>query len=160
MEKTLKIKINESLDKLHSYKVCNLKFPRDCKNSIEGRYSLPGNSESQTWALKTNDAFVLKVQSVLEMNIDNDEFIMDDLCRELAVSHANLYRKFKSGSNRTVADYFKLLRLKKSKELLSDSTLNITQIAFAVGFKNLSHYSREFSRIFGKSPREVRKSLQ
>jgi transcriptional regulator GlxA family with amidase domain len=75
----------------------------------------------------------------------------------LAVSHTQLYRKFKSISNLTIADYFKLLRLNKAKELLSSSEMNITQIAFAVGFKNLSYLSREFARQFGESPKEIRK---
>jgi transcriptional regulator GlxA family with amidase domain len=76
----------------------------------------------------------------------------------MAVSHSQLYRKFKSISNLTTADYFKLMRLTRAKELLSVSDMNITQVAFAVGFKNLSHFSREFALQFGKSPKEVRKS--
>jgi transcriptional regulator GlxA family with amidase domain len=51
------------------------------------------------------------------------------------------------------------LRLNKAKDLLSDPDLNITQVAFAVGFKNLSHFSREFAFQFGKSPKEVRKEF-
>jgi transcriptional regulator GlxA family with amidase domain len=75
----------------------------------------------------------------------------------MAVSHAQLYRKFKSISNQTIAGYFKLLRLNKAKELLADSGMNVTQIAFAVGFKNLSHFSREYSQVFGVSPSETHK---
>jgi transcriptional regulator GlxA family with amidase domain len=99
------------------------------------------------------------VRELLEKNIDNEEFNINDVCREMAVGHTQLYRKFKSISNLTIADYFKLLRLNKAKELLSDSEMNITQIAFAVGFKNLSHFSREFAIQFGKSPKEVRKEV-
>jgi transcriptional regulator GlxA family with amidase domain len=50
------------------------------------------------------------------------------------------------------------MRLNKAKELLTASEMSITQIAFAVGFKNLSHFSREFALQFGKSPKEIRKS--
>ena len=109
--------------------------------------------------LRTEDAFVLKIRNILEKNIDNDVFSINELCRELAVSHTQLYRKFKSISNLTISDYFKLLRLHKAKTLLANAEMNITQIAFETGFKNLSHFSREFAVQFGESPRQMRKHL-
>ena len=75
----------------------------------------------------------------------------------LAVSHAQLYRKFKSLSNITIADYFKSLRLNKARELLMTTNLNITEVTYATGFKSLPYFSREFTRKFGKSPSELKK---
>ncbi len=121
------------------------------------RYSsldpLPKNDEP---SLKKEDEFILKVRQVLEANLEDDEFGITRLCSELSVSHAQLYRKFKSLSNRTIAEYLKILRLHRAQNLLAETQLNITQVAFAVGFKNLSHFSREFTRKFGKSPSEFR----
>lgn len=132
----------------------------ELRKKLHERYSsMTTFSESLDPNLKTEDKFVGKVRNILEKNLDNDEFNINDLCHEMAVGHTQLYRKFKSISNLTIADYFKLLRLNKAKELFSDSELNITQIAFAVGFKNLSHFSREFANQFGKSPKEFRKSI-
>ena len=105
---------------------------------------------------KIEDAFMEKVRHVLEANLDDDEFGIAQLCRELAVSRTQLYRKFKSVSNQSIADYFKLLRLFKSKLLLSTTKMNVTEVAFASGFKNLSYFSREFTHHFGKSPKEFR----
>jgi AraC-like DNA-binding protein len=113
--------------------------------------------ETNDVAIKTEDDFMIKVREILDKNLGNEDFDINNLCRELAVSHAQLYRKFKSISNQTIADYFKLLRLHKAKELLAKPELNITQIAFAVGFKNLSHFSREFTQQFGKNPKELRR---
>jgi AraC-like DNA-binding protein len=125
---------------------------------LHERYaSLSQLPESKDVAIKTEDEFILKVRQILENNLANEDYNINDLCRELAVSHAQLYRKFKSISNQTIADYFKLLRLHKAKELLAKPELNITQIAFTAGFKNLSHFSREFTQQFGKSPKEMRK---
>jgi DNA-binding response OmpR family regulator/anti-sigma regulatory factor (Ser/Thr protein kinase) len=132
----------------------------ELRKKLHERYSSMNRfPETPDPALKNEDAFVRKVRELLEKNLDNDEFNINDICRELAVSHTQLYRKFKSISNLTIADYFKLLRLNKAKDLLSDPDLNITQVAFAVGFKNLSHFSREFAFQFGKSPKEVRKEF-
>jgi YesN/AraC family two-component response regulator len=131
------------------------------RKKLHERYaSLSQLPETHDLAIKTEDAFMLKVRQILENNLANDDFSIDHLCRELAISHAQLYRKFKSISNHTIADYFKLIRLHQAKKLLSNSELNITQIAFAVGFKNLSHFSREFTQHFGKSPKELRKQKE
>ncbi len=102
-------------------------------------------------SLKMEDGFMIRVKQVLEANLEDDEFGIRQLCSELAVSHSQLYRKFKSLSNRSIADYLKLLRLEKAKTLLTSTTMNVTEVAYAVGFKNLSHFSREFTHHFGKN---------
>jgi YesN/AraC family two-component response regulator len=107
--------------------------------------------------LKKEDAFMMKVRQVMEANLQDDEFGISQLCRELAVSHAQLYKKIKSLANMTISDYFKSLRLRKARDLLLSTSLNVTEVTFAAGFKNLSHFSREFTREFGKSPSEFRK---
>jgi signal transduction histidine kinase/DNA-binding response OmpR family regulator len=134
------------------------------KNLIEQRKKLHERyasfakfPETNDLATKTEDDFMIKVRNILDKNLGDENYDINDLCHELAVSHAQLYRKFKSISNQTIADYFKLLRLHKAKELLAKPELNITQIAFTVGFKNLSHFSREFTQQFGKSPKELRR---
>jgi YesN/AraC family two-component response regulator len=108
--------------------------------------------------LKKEDDFMLKVKRVLETNLEDDEFGITQLCNEMAVSHTQLYKKFKSLSNKTIADFFKTLRLLKARELLSTTNLNITEVTYAVGFKSLSYFSREFTREFGKPPSDFRKN--
>jgi signal transduction histidine kinase/AraC-like DNA-binding protein len=134
------------------------------KNLIEFRNRLHLRyAKSEFWPInsdpifKIEDDFMYRVRMVLEANLDDDDFGIAQLCKELGVSHSQLYRKFKSLSNRTIAEYFKVLRLERAKTLLQSSQLNISQIAFAVGFKNLSHFSREFTRSYDKSPSEYRK---
>jgi YesN/AraC family two-component response regulator len=108
--------------------------------------------------IKKEDAFMMKVRQIMEANLHDDEFGISQLCRELSVSHAQLYKKIKSLCNMTISDYFKSLRLRKARDLLLSTNLNVTEVTFAAGFKNLSHFSREFTREFGKSPSEFRKN--
>jgi signal transduction histidine kinase/DNA-binding response OmpR family regulator len=107
--------------------------------------------ESPDASLKMEDDFMVRVKQVLEANLEDDEFGISQLCNELAVSHSQLYRKFRSLTNSTIAAYIKLLRLQKAKTLLNTTSMNVTEVAYAVGFKNLSHFSREFALHFGKS---------
>ena len=126
------------------------------RKKLHERYaSFAKYPETNDLTVKKEDVFMVKIREILEKNIDNEDYNINELCSEMAVSHAQLYRKFKSISNQTIAGYFKLLRLNKAKELLAGPNMNVTQVAFAVGFKNLSHFSREYSQLFGKSPSET-----
>lgn len=130
----------------------------EIRKILHKRYALSENFPLQPEnGFKIEDAFMEKVRRVLEANLDDDEFGIAQLCRELAVSHTQFYRKFKSVSNHTIAEYFKQLRLLKAKTLLTTTTMNVTEVAFAAGFKNLSYFSREFAHQFGKSPSGYRK---
>lgn len=128
------------------------------RKRLHERYaSLEKFPETSDADIKKEDEFMMRVRQVLESNLQDDEFGISKLCSMLAVSHAQLYRKFKSLSNITIADYFKSLRLNKARELLLTTNLNVTEVTYATGFKSLPYFSREFTRKFGKSPRELRK---
>lgn len=130
----------------------------DLRRKLYERYASPGKiPETTDKFLKKEDDFILRIRQILESNLGDEEFGIDRLCNEMAVSHAQLYRKFKSLSNRTIGDYFKSLRLQKAKELLISTDLNVSEVTYIVGFKNISHFSREFTHEFGKSPSEYRK---
>lgn len=127
------------------------------KRLYERYKSLEKYPETSDISIKKEDEFMVKVRQALETNIGNEDFGISRLCSELAVSHAQLYRKFKSLSNKTIFDYFKSLRLYKARELLLTTDLNVTEVTYKVGFKNISYFSREFSNEFGKSPGEFKK---
>jgi DNA-binding response OmpR family regulator/nitrogen-specific signal transduction histidine kinase len=130
----------------------------ELRKKLYERYASPDKiPETSDRFLKKEDEFIIKVNQVMEANLRDDEFGISHLCNELAVSRAHLYRKFRSLSNRTIATYFKSLRLSKAKELLLTTNLNVTEVTFTVGFKSLSYFSREFTREFGKPPSEFRK---
>ena len=129
----------------------------DLRKRLYERYSSLGKiPETTDQFLKKEDDFIIRVRQILESNLGDDEFGINRLCDEMAVSHAQLYRKFKSLSNRTIGEYFKSLRLHKARELLLSTDLNVSEVTYIVGFKNISHFSREFSHEFGKPPSEIR----
>lgn len=107
--------------------------------------------------LQTEDSFMKKVNDVLQKNTGNADFSIFHLCYALSMSRTQLYRKFQALSNQSVHSYFRSLRLQKAKHLLEQSDLNVTQIAFEVGFKDLSHFSYVFKKEFGISPGKISK---
>ncbi|MBN1388196.1 MAG: response regulator [Bacteroidales bacterium] len=128
------------------------------RKKLHERYaSLKKIPETSDKYLKREDDFMRKVNDVLEANLIDDEYGISNLCSELGISRPQLYRKFRSLCDKTIADYFKALRLHRAKDLLSTTDLNITEVTYRVGFKSLAYFSREFSREFGASPSKSRK---
>jgi transcriptional regulator GlxA family with amidase domain len=88
----------------------------------------------------------------MDSNLDNDQYGIEDLCDALGMSRAQIYRKFKSLIDKTPHDYLRSYRLQKAKQLLLTTNLNVSEVAYRTGFKNISHFSRSFSKVFGKNP--------
>ena len=103
------------------------------------------------------DSFMNKIREILISNLSDETFDVNSMCREMGMSRTQLYRKFRSLTDKTPNDYFLTLRLHKSKDLLMEQDITVTEAAYRVGFKNVSHFSRAFSREFGVSPRNVTK---
>ena len=104
-----------------------------------------------------DDQFIRKLLSLVDANIDDDQFGIEEVCEALGISRAQIYRKFKSITDMTPHNYLRSYRLQKAKQLLTAAKLNVSEAAYRTGFKNVSHFSRIFSREFGKHPSEVNK---
>lgn len=102
--------------------------------------------------------FMGKLNALLEKNIENEDFGVPDICSAFNMSRPQLYRKFKALTNTSVGKYVRSYRLQKAKQLLATEGTNVTEAAFATGFKNLSHFSAVFHEEFGCSPSEVNKN--
>ena len=104
---------------------------------------------------QTSNLFLQKVESFVFRNLDNSDYGVDGLCRDLGMSRMSLYRKFQSLSMTTPSDYIKSCRLKKAMELLQESTASVTEIAYRVGFSSPQYFAKCFKDEYGMTPREV-----
>jgi DNA-binding response OmpR family regulator len=130
----------------------------DLRKTLRQRYaSMEPLPQTDDKAVIMEDAFMMKVRSIMEAHLDNDQFGIRELCLEIGMSRAQLYRKFKSLTDTTVNDYLQNFRLFKAKEMLIHSPLNVSEVAYETGFKNLSHFSRSFKEAFGVTPGSIKK---
>lgn len=106
------------------------------------------------------EAFINKVRLILEKNLADEDFGINQLCKTLAMSRSQLYRKFSSLTDLTVHQFIMTLKLQKAKELLLSSDLNVSEVAFDTGFKNISHFSRVFTKEFGYNPSSIKTEKQ
>jgi len=98
--------------------------------------------------------FVEKITQVINQNINNGDYTVNDFAHDIGLSRAQLFRKLKVWTNQTPNDFIRLYRLKKAAILLKNKSHNVIEAAFAVGFKDASYFTRSFKKQFGKTPKE------
>jgi len=98
------------------------------------------------------DAFMKRIQELIESHLDEADFGIPELCKLLPMSRTQLYRKFSALTNTTGDKYIRKYRLHRAMELLKTTELNVTEVAMEVGFSNPSYFSRIFKNEFGYSP--------
>lgn len=96
--------------------------------------------------------FHCKVQEVLNQKSTAEAFDVAGLCRELGMSRAQLHRRVNEALGLGPAELIIRFRLERAAGLLMARAGNVSEIAFAVGFKNLSHFVRRFRERYGQTP--------
>ena len=101
-----------------------------------------------------DEDFLKELIELVESNIDNPEFKIEQFAQELAVSRALLFTKIKALTDYTPKNFLKSFRLKRATQLLETGKLNISEIAYQVGFKDPKYFSKVFQKEFGCTPSE------
>lgn len=102
------------------------------------------------------DEFLASVRQAIETNLDDEQFRIPELCKTIGVSRTQLHRKVKALTNLSTTHFIRNIRLQKARALLRTTDLNITQVAFEVGFSDPRYFSRTFQELFGHTPSAMR----
>ena len=113
------------------------------------------NKEEGGFGISEQD-FLRKLNKLIEINIENSIYTVEELAKDLYISRVQLYRKVKAIFGISVSEHINNIRLEKSKELLKKSNQNISEIAYAVGFSSPNYYSTAFKNKYGITPKEYR----
>jgi AraC-like DNA-binding protein len=101
-----------------------------------------------------------QVNAVIRANLSDPEFGIEQLSEELGISTSTLGRKLKDLLDTSAGNYIRDKRLEKAEELLRNSTLQVNEICYQVGFQTPSYFIKCFRRKYGSSPNEYAKSAQ
>ena len=102
--------------------------------------------------------FMLKAMQCVLNNISNPDLNVELISSELFVSLRQLQRKMAAITGDSPNKFIRTIRLNRAAELLANKTGNVTEIAFEVGFNNLSWFARSFKEQFGVLPSEYSNS--
>src|SRR5690606_10528534 len=103
--------------------------------------------------------FLEMMKAYVLNNLSDSDLSYKKICSHFGISRSVLYAKFKSLTGQGVHDFIKNIRLEESVVLLKEGRLNISQVAYAVGFNSVSYYSKSFAKRMNKSPKEFLKSV-
>ena len=103
------------------------------------------------------DIFIQKVRMAIEKNISDENFGIIQLCRVIALSRAQLHNKIKALTGLSTSFFIRSIRLQKAKQLLETTDLNVSEIAYEVGFKSSAYFSTVYLEEYGVSPSKTRK---
>ena len=105
--------------------------------------------------VKGNDeALMERIMKVVNQHLDDSDFNVEMLTKEVGISRAQLHRKMKEMTGLPVSEFIRNIRLEQAVRLLEEQKINVTQVAYTVGFSNLAHFSTVFRKQFGVSPSE------
>ena len=124
---------------------------------LKGKFSgtQQQNGRLETKNMKGNDEVLMdNVMKAISKNIDNNDFGVEELAKEVGLSRTHLQRKMKDITGLNVAEFIRNIRLEQAVRLLMEQKINVSQVAYSVGFSNLAHFSTVFKKHFGMTPTE------
>ena len=102
-----------------------------------------------------NDELLMdRIMESINKHLADSDFSVDQLCAEAGISRAHLHRKMKEMTGLPITEFIRNIRLEQAARLLREQKLNITQVAYTVGFSNLGYFSTVFRKHFGIAPRD------
>ena len=96
--------------------------------------------------------FLDRVQAIIEANLGNDAFNVEQLALELAQSRGHLHRRLRDLVGESPSDLIRRMRLERAAQLLEAGAGTVAEVAYSVGFKSVAHFSNAFNDLYGVRP--------
>ncbi len=126
------------------------------RQRMKGKYSGAHQEDKiKTIELKSDDEVLMeRIMKIVNQNLDNNQLKVEMLAKEVGLSRVQLHRRLKEITGISTSEFIRNLRLKKAAELLAEKKVNISQIAYMVGFSSHTHFCTAFKKAYGVSPTE------
>jgi len=110
--------------------------------------------------LSMDEQFLVRLRGLMDQHLDNEQFGVEWMADELAMSRRNLTRKVKALTGTSPAKLLRTFRLEKALELMQKRSATFREIALRTGFGSASYFTNCFKSHYGASPREYLEGLQ
>lgn len=102
--------------------------------------------------LSADEKFLKKAKAIIEQNISNPDFDVNQLSREVGVSRAGVYRKMKALTNMSVSILIRSIRMKRAAQILAQNKINVSEVAYMVGFNDVQYFRKCFLKTYKVPP--------
>lgn len=124
---------------------------------IRGKYSGAQGQKAKIEQIQVkgnNDALMERVMKYMNEHLTDPDLNVEKLTEDVGISRAQLHRKLKEIAGVSAGEFIRNLRLEQAARLIEEGQINITQVAYSVGFNNQTHFSTVFKKHYGMSPSE------
>ncbi len=131
------------------------------RQHIKEHFASIGETEAEPIGISVEDKdFIKKAIQMTELRLDDQNFGVEELGKELGLSRTHLYRKLKSLTGLSPLEFVRQVRLKKAAQLLRTEDLTVSEVAYEVGFNFAANFSTSFKALFGLSPKEYQNKFK
>lgn len=102
--------------------------------------------------ISNNDALMERIMKSVNANMSNPDYNVDALAADIGMSRAQLHRKMKEMTGISTGKFIRNIRMEQAARLIKEEKINISQVAYSVGFSDQTHFSTVFKSYFGKTP--------
>lgn len=146
---------NESLLKIRVRKL--IENRERIKNYFQKNLTFGDRKETVAEIDKT---FINKFRKIIEDRLTDSDLNVDEIGKSMGLSRVQLYRKIKSLTNYAPNELVRIIRLKKSEQLLITTEMSVSEIAYDTGFSSPSYFTKCFKEYFNESPTDYVKRIK
>lgn len=139
-------------------KISNLLRVRDEMRARYRKSLLVEEERGHNTAQDLNAAFINKLRMLVVEKISDADFGVTELAFQVGMSTSVLYRKMRSLTGMTVNEFVKTIRLNEAKKMLETGVYNVNEVASIIGFEDSKYFSKEFRKVFGLNPKDVKRT--
>ena len=124
------------------------------KGKYSGAQQAQADKVDQPEVRGNDEVLMERIMKCINKNISDSDFNVERLTQEVGISRVQLHRKMKEMTGISTSEFIRNIRLEQAARLLKEQKINVTQVAYTVGFSNLAHFSTIFRKHFGVAPSE------
>ena len=98
------------------------------------------------------EVFLQRVRDSVERNVGDEDFGVEQLAAAVGMSRVHLYRRLRALTDQTPTEVLSNIRLERAAQLLAQHAGNVSDVAYGVGFRSVSHFGKRFRHRYGTTP--------
>lgn len=120
--------------------------------------SLASTQQKKQTITSQDELFIKKIKEEVEKNIDNSDFLIDDLVAAMAMSRTVFFKKLKSLTGLAPVEFIRDIKIKYAAKLIKTQQYSIKEVSFMIGISDTKYFTQCFKKIYGMTPSEYKNS--
>ena len=137
--------------------ILKMRIEKFIEGSLNQRLQFKGNMEIEPGRIAItclDQQFIEKAIAIVEENLTNVEFSVEYLADKLCMSRGYLYRRILKITGKSPLEFIRVIKMKRAQQLLAESQLQVSEVAYKLGYSSPKTFTKHFKMVFNVSPSE------